>query len=243
MRFGSGLIFVYDETWEFIRRAWWVALMPSAPLVAAFFVLSDAPSQPLWQTAAFWCVLALTAVLQAALPYCVIRFLALKHDLAGALSVNRASARTYAPYLAALTAFNLVGLIGASYGRSFTVAFALASLALFPLLSLWTVTAPSGATVIGPLRSARTALPHLPWALAFLITAFVPLGLLQAAAGAALGRLAHPLTDPSNSAAIQATETVFNAAAELLFIVAQFVVAQKAGMRVGADRSVAAVFD
>ena len=243
MRFGSGLAFVYDETWAFIRRAWWLALIPSLPL-AGFLVLADLGSPKVWERASFWCAVGLAAVLQAVLPYCLMRFIVLRHDLAAAVSVNRASARTYGPYLAAMVALDLFARGGTALGQPLAAIAIIAWLFLYPSLSLWSVTAPSGSTVIGPIRSVRMVLPHLLWAFAFLICVLVPLGLLQTVSNLALDRLlGSPGENSSYPVVVAVSDILFHAASDLLAIAAQFVVAHKAGMRVSEDRSLAAVFD
>lgn len=237
MRFGSGLAFVYDETWAFIRRAWWLALVPLLPLTLGSLTLFDA-SQPLRWDPALWGALFLSAILKAALPYWVMRFIALNHDVAAAVTVNRDSARTFAPYLATMTALNLVLLIGTTFGddEAFTVGFGLGSLFVLPLLSPWSVTAPSGAAVIGPAQSIRLVLPHLFWAITFMVVVLIPATLLELVSVALAERSALPLL-------VSLVQSAFNAILDVLFTVALFAIALKAGLRIGADRSVAAVFD
>lgn len=238
MRFGRSLVFVYEESWAFILRGWWLVILLS--LASAAPALAEAIIPQGWDGATLWSALGLAAVLRAALAYVVMRFIALGHDFAAAVSVNGASARTFAPYLVAMSLFNVL-TTGAGYYADTGTSLAIAILVLFvlPLLSPWSVTAPSGSTVIGPIRSIRLVLPHIFWAAAFTFVAVIPLLLVQTAADALLFLSYGALENYAPPIADALVWTV----GDLITLAALFVVARRAGVRIGADRTLASVFD
>jgi len=245
MRFADGLAFVFRESWAFFRKGWWIAIIPSLPVPVYRLVAAWLPTQ--WDDTFFWASLGLAASLQAALTYCVVRFVALRHDFAAAMSVNRASMLTFAPYLAAIASLNLVLSVAQMYSVGLWASLALLAvvLLLLPLLSPWTVTAPSGSTVIGPIQSISLVLPYSLWAAIFVLVALLPVMVLQIISnfslyllsGAQLSEQTQPNVLPI------AVDTLFSAYNGLIFIIALFVVAHRAGVRVSEDRTLTSVFE
>ena len=167
----------------FFREAWWVALLPGMPnFLAQVAVNTGVARRP---DLLFPAARILGEILSLAVVYCVVRFIALSHNRAKALRGNRASLQTFAPYAAFGLALGLIDfalpddlppLASASWALS-------TGLVLPPLIALWTVTAPSGGTVIGPFQSASAALRHLPRLVGYmtvLMLLFVPLLLFAA---------------------------------------------------------------
>lgn len=239
MRFGNAVAFAYRESWAFVRRGWWLALVPPLPFLAYVLSVNTMPqiqTEPAW----WWLANGLGAVLQAALAYPVIRFIALRHDFAAAIAVNPDSARTFAPYLAAMSVLNITLMSISNHTGPWTwVGMMALGLVVSVLLSAWSVTAPSGATVMGPIRSIRLVGPHLPWALIFQILALLPVVLLQGAGLVLVLRLSPALVIQGWPVA----DALLTAYANLLELVALFVIAHRAGVRVSEDRRLAAVFD
>ena len=235
---------MFRESWAFFRAGWWLALLP--PLPTAVYSIAADRLPPDWVDVGEWVSLGLGAALQAALPYCVLRFIALEHDLAAAVSVNRASVRTFAPYFGATLALTLASLVLTTFSADLLV---LAALALFNatvllLLSAWAVTAPSGSTLLGPLRSAGLVLPHVVWALGLCSVAALPVALLQVAAISVGAVIVSPLVEQSSYGVATATvEMLFGGIADLIFIVIMFLIADRAGVRIGPDRTLAGEFE
>jgi len=245
MRFARGLAFVFRESWAFLRNGWWVAIIPSLPIPAYRLTAEWLPTN--WDDAAFWGSRALAASLPAALAYCVVRFVALQHDFAAALSVNRASVRTFLPYLAVMTLINFGVSVAPIYSADIGTFLAslVVGLLVLPLLSPWTITAPSGSTVIGPVQSTKLVLPHLLWAAVFMLAVLIPIGVLQTFSNFSLYLLSGaPLSEQTQPNVLPiAIDALFNAYGELIFIIAQFVIALRAGVRVSQERTLTSVFE
>jgi hypothetical protein len=245
MGFGQGLAFIFNESWAFVRKAWWLALLPSIVPFLSYSAASPFLSES-HQEAALWSMLVLRAMLQTMGLYWVLRFLALAHDLAAALAINRSSFRTFLPYFVTISALNFAMLatsrLNAGAAWLTLVVFALFA---YPLLSPWSVTAPSGTTVIGPVRSARLVLPHIFWALALLFVAAVPIPLLQLGADAAINAVPEmPLGKLSSRVLAGAfLQAVVAAYSDLVVAVALFVIAHKAGVRISDESRLAATFE
>lgn len=245
MRFGRGLVFVFDESWAFIRRAWWLAIVPTFPWLAYELFADLLPSTYL--DPAYWSAAVLSAIVYTAATYWVMRFIALEHDLAAALTIDRNSARTFAPYFAVVTAVGIVLEAWAYFYSSDWVLIAqgVIWLILVSLVAPWTVTAPSGSTVIGPLRSAVLVTPSLPWAIALLIILLIPISLVSWAALEAVFALAElSVRGTSLNEKISAVaQALIEAYSNVVLLVALFVIAHRAGVRVNPTRQLAAVFD
>jgi hypothetical protein len=245
MGFGQGLTFIFNESWAFVRKAWWLALIPSIVPFLSYSAASPFLSAS-HQEAALWSRLVLRATLQTIELYWVLRFLALDHDLAAALAINRSSFRTFLPYFVTISALNLAILATNSLNVSLAwLTLAIFALFAFPLLSAWSVTAPSGTTVIGPVRSARLVLPHILWAVALLFVAAVPIPLLQLAADAAINAMPEMPLGKLSSRVLAAAflQAMVAAYSDLVVAVALFVIAHKAGVRISDESRLAATFE
>ena len=242
MRFDQGLAFVFAESWAFIRRAWWLALLPVLPLFILALAFDYMPTGS--AGALLLPVSALAAFLKTAAVYWIMRFLVLGHDLRAALTVDRNAARTFAPYLLAMTAYNLTPELLAAYishedSVSLTYSTFLLIL-LSPLFAPWSVTAPSGSATIGPLRSIQLMLPHSIWVIAFMLVLAMLLLVLGTAYVAAeffvvvfmpdmpdvqIGQT--PLSLLTSGILLAMLEAYLN----VVLVVAWFVAAHRAGLR------------
>lgn len=243
MGFATALPFVFRESWAFFRVGWWIVLLPAGLAGVGALVLERFPDRI---DAAIWIGAALYAIWLAALPYWVLRFIALEHDLTAAISINRASARTFAPFFYATLALALVSpIVGEVTGDPLAwAAVVLFNLVVILLLSAWALTAPSGSRIIGPVQSARLVLPHLLWALALAMIVIVPVALLQFIVDAFLFDIgtrlaAAPFYDLAGLIAGLAVGAVL----DMALIVILFVVAYRAGVRIGGDGTLSNVFE
>jgi hypothetical protein len=246
MRFGQGLAFAFSEIWALLEKGWWLALLPPLPLLV-YSTSAEAVPQD-WHEVILWSTLVGMAALQAATPYWVMRFMALNHDFAAALSVDRDSARTFAPYFATAASLNLAFLAGATFlaeDEPTSAVLAATALIVFLLLSPWSLTAPSGSTVIGPFRSARLVMPHLLWAVAFAALVLIPFALVEFVASGALLALPHTQIAGQSPSALASygLTAIFSALTDLALVVSMFIVAHRAGVRISAGSNLTAVFD
>jgi len=245
MRFARGLSFVFNESLAFFRKGWWLALLAVLPVPAYSLVAARVPRGE--DARILWASVVLAAMMQAALPYCIVRFVALRHDFRSAISINRKSMRTFAPYLAVMVPLDLALIAAPMYfaGVWTSVGEFVGVVLFLPLLSPWSVTAPSGSTVIGPIQSTRLVLPHLWWAALLIIAVFLPIAILQVVANSFLYVLSGAQSSAQSGLNVLPVSVgvFFNACSNLAFAVALFVIAYKAGVRVSEDKTLASVFE
>jgi len=145
MRFGEGLAFTYRESWAFIRKAWWLVPVPIIPIL--LFSLAEihelVPLENLEM--AGYLVTAIDAAFQTASTYWVMRFLALERSVSAAISVNRQSAASFAPYLVCMSLIWLgIGLAGNAGVLGYFLLWLTTSI-IICMFAPWSVMAPSRA--------------------------------------------------------------------------------------------------
>lgn len=190
MNFEDGLIFIYRQSWLFLRQLWWVVFLPILPILLWLGAWSIRETDG-WSSQHirlfYFAQEAAFSLAYLVVFYVLIRFLALGGDPRGALRVNIASMRTFAPfafaYLAAMSLWSVA-----------PVAIDLIAPALIgvcnSLFALWMVSAPGGGTVISPVESIRRSYRRLLWSVVLQIVAGIPfafLGMLAIASAAADG--------------------------------------------------------
>jgi len=244
VRFGRGVAFVFEESLAFVEKAWLLALLLSVP--SFILGLSDLVTPGAAVQERLIAFQAASSAANVLTIYWVIRFQALKHNLAEAIRINRASAKTFAPFALFMWLFGFSAGVLLMQGAQAVLALALIpGLILLAALALWIVTAPSGATVIGPLRSARIMTPHLLWSGAFLLV----IQAIIAIADHLLANAINALNDAAGSmlplmiALMTIKNAVMGLAYNTAFGTAIFVIAHRAGMRVDSQPGLAAIFE
>jgi hypothetical protein len=177
MTLGDGIALSIRSTIAFMRKAWWLALVPVLPRF--FYALAEmhglVSSKYLAQFGLS--LLAVSAVLEVMAMYWVIRFLALNQGILAALSMNRRSISTFAPYAVIFSVYwffvNLAisaSLEGRAIGVLIVVLLSICT--IDSLFAPWSVAAPSGV-------SMRYGKKNLFWGVALLSVVQVPFGLVS----------------------------------------------------------------
>jgi hypothetical protein len=184
MTLGDGIALSIRSTIAFMRKAWWLALVPVLPRF--FYALAEmhglVSSKYLAQFGLSH--LAVSAVLEVMAMYWVIRFLALDQGILAALSMNRRSISTFAPYAVIFSVYwffvNLTisaALEGRAIGVLIVVFLSICTIEC--LFAPWSVAAPSGSKLIGPIVSMRYGKKNLFWGVALLSVVQMPFGLVS----------------------------------------------------------------
>ncbi|KRA80541.1 hypothetical protein [Altererythrobacter sp. Root672] len=245
MNLGQGLAFVFSESWAFWRKGWWLALIPTLPMTVYDFFASQIPDAS--ADLAYWSQIVAEAMLTVAVGYPVIRFIALNRDMTEALTISRASARTFAPYLISMTLIEVALAAWSDHDVSgkATLAQAIVAVLLVILTAPWSVTAPSGSTVVGPTRSATLTAPSLFWAILLMTIAFIPISLVGLVTGLLVAKLpdieigAYALSNLASLAAF----TVTLSFALVMSCAVAFAVGHRVGVRIDRTDKLAAHFE
>jgi hypothetical protein len=200
-----------------------------------------------WEMAAnLWIINAFTALAYVALGYWVIRFIALGRNVSAALEVNLDSARTYLPYGTVVFLFVWLSAPLAVLSGSLTTAILLrfSPLVLY-FLAPWGMTAPSGSTVIGPVKSLKLVMPHVGWAIGVLVLLLLSLVLFGAGIGLIAGLLLPAPVLMSGSVSLPAAlvRGVAEAVGDVSLIVATYALALRTGVRVSGPADLRAIFE
>jgi len=171
MRIGWALAFVWHESWAFLSRGWWLALLAGMP-----FTLSEMVR---WRQAAlgiapFLAASSLTALLDTCLFLVVIRFVTGGLGLRQALRVDAVTLRRFAPFALFTIASGVVQYyvyLTDDTLSTYLLANAVTSL-LGALLAPWAVTSATGPFACGPRGSIRMAAPHIVWSMAIFALLF-----------------------------------------------------------------------
>lgn len=244
MRLGQSLVFVLNETVAFFRRAWWLAIVTALPDLT-YLAMSRFP-MPWGASANIWIVSALMALTIVALTYWVVRFIALEHNVSAAIEVNRHSARTFVPY--ALTALVWIWLsmsLASTTGGPAGLVLRLAP-ELLIFVAPWAMTAPSGSTVIGPIRSVKLVAPHLGLAIGLLFVVML-INALLAYAIILLGWSWASRAPSSFMSNLSVMSTIAQAVVEVIFnvtfVAATYALALRTGVKVNEAAGLSAVFE
>jgi hypothetical protein len=177
MRFGEGFTFTYTKSLAFMRKAWWLAPVPIIPILTYSMATIHKVLPEDHSAAAYYPVLMLDQILWVASTYWVMGFLTLDEDVVEAVSVNAASAKSFAPYLARVSAIWILFGVAIDTGLIGNLLYSVTVWLFACLFAPWAVMAPSGSTAIGPVRCTKAALPGLPWAFVFCAVVMLPIGM------------------------------------------------------------------
>lgn len=183
MRMSEALTLLFRNVAAFAKQACWLIALLTIPLLLEPLIeglvksadLHMSSVEALWSG---WAILRFLTVLIVL--FAQIRFHALGNDLRSALKFDRAALRTFLPFAIAYVTSRFAILFAvteteSAFGPLVASLWPKVDLVLAPLFALWAVSAPGGGTVISPLKSAKTMVPHLLWSMAFLILALLPL--------------------------------------------------------------------
>ena len=246
MRTETGLAFIFGETFAFFRRAWWLAGVAALPALVAY-ALPRVPV-PGNGSANSWIISGLAALAYVALSYWVMRFIALRHNVSSALEVNLDSARTFLPYGAfAFALLWLTAALASSIGGLPARMLQFVPLLVLYLLAPWGMTAPSGSTVVGPMRSLKLLVPHLGWAIGVYVLLLFAVVLLFVGVGL-LGGLLLPAPVAISifapeSLAVAIIRAVADAIGDVSLIAATYALTLRTGVRVSGAADLRAVFE
>ena len=231
MTFSGGLKLAYRGSWDFFSRAWWLVILLGFPefLTLVVPVVPKALGWPVWQLHGLQYAVSLAAaLLELAVFYTFMRFLAFAGDLRSALNLNRGSARTFGSFTLAYLAFSALAtamrfeLDANAWWLPIEVILAL-------LFAPWAVSAPGGGKVVGPLAAVRAGISNLIWSTAFLLTALLPIIVATALMFAVAW-----LTLESEWAGwlYHGVDLALTCAQNLIFYAALYVIALHAGLRI-----------
>lgn len=171
MSIRSGLAFVWRESWAFLARGWWLALLAGVPFSLAEMVR--------WQLAPpgigpFLAASSVTVVLDTYLSLVIIRFVTGGRMLDQALRVDAVTLRRFAPY----GVFTIISGMAQYYAyltdeslRTYLLSGAVYAL-LGALLAPWAVASATGAFACGPRRAIHLVAPHIVWAMSIFALLF-----------------------------------------------------------------------
>lgn len=190
IRIGGGLAFVWRESWAFLARGWWLALLAGIPFTLSEMIRWNLATP---EIAPFLAASSLTVLLDTGLFLVVIRFAIGGRDLQQALRVDTAALRRFLPFATFAIASGMTQYyvyLTDDTLSTYLLSSAIGSL-LGALLAPWAVASATGAFACGPRSSIRMAAPHIVWSM----TIFAILLAAQLAGETLIGVV--PLTLPA----------------------------------------------
>jgi hypothetical protein len=239
--FGDGLNLCVRYTIAFVRKAWWLALMPVTP--ALLYDFAQVHGIMAWHDYVKFVpyMQFFSTVLSVSATYWVIRFLVLDQSVSAALSVNRQSLSTFAPYAAVFSIlwFVVSLLMDAGLSAGAMALVWLIVLCFEVLFAPWSVAAPSGSRSIGPVVSLRHGRKTLVWGVALLLVVRTPFDIAsQLLVGLDVAQEGNVGMQSATLASIALVESIGLVA----WCAAVFVIASRAGVRVNTSRGIEDVF-